>query len=237
MSFHGIACYSQDNGLEIIPDEENTINPKIEYIDYEAFVKIRKIGINSAPPFQSIYSTSEMNRAADSLMKVQVINKEKNSSLADSIFKLMKVKYPTSIYEKDCCLVLNGYDRKIEICRIRRYEDTISYGFLNYERNYLVIKKMGYEYWQIILFNPQTGNYNFLKHEPHFFNDSIVYCSDNNFGSGEFQVIDITGKLHYGIQSYWSIEECYRVGKVFYLSFQLNLAQKKYIKIDFNEYF
>lgn len=241
--FFGFTCYSQDRAFKIYFHENNTIKPKIDSIDYVNFIRIRRIGISSGPLIQSIYLPDDINRAADSIWKAFELNKGLNASRMDSLVRLMKENYPSAFYEKDSCLILNGSDRIIEICKHRsdNMKAETSYEFKDYIRDYFVTVKTGYESWEYILFNPQTRNYKYFEHNPYFMNDSIAYCSDNYYGEGGFQIMHLFGKFYFGFESYnWELEECYRVDKVFYLSFRSNFnrnMEPKYIKINFNKCF
>jgi len=237
------SCFSQDRDFIISLHDNNTIKPKIDSIDVESFIKIRKIGISSGPLSQSIYFSDEQNRAADSIWKTIEQNRKQNALHMDSIVRLMKKKYASSFLEEDSCLILNGFDRKIEICKRNRAGDAnwSSYEFKDFQKDYLVIEKDGYEQWVYILFNPRTRNYKYLEYPPYFMNDSIAYCSDNYYGEGGFQILQLTGKSYFGFESYnWELEECYKVDKVFYLSFRSSICRNmkpKYLKINFNKIF
>jgi len=239
--FLGFTCYSQDRDFRIYLDENNTIKPELDSIDFESFNRIRKIGISSGPLIQSIY-LQEINRAADSIWKANELNKGMNASRIDSVVRLMKQNYPSAFYENGACLILNGFDQKIELCKHKsdNMKASTSYEFKDYTNNYFVIEKSGFESWEFLLFNPQTRNYKFFEHVPHFMNDSIAFCSNNYYGEGGFQLMHMAGKFYFGFESNWELEECYRIEKVFYLSFRSNFKQylnPKYIKIDFNECF
>jgi hypothetical protein len=236
------SCFSQNRDFIITLHKNNNIKPKIDSIDFESFNKIRKTGISSGPIAQSIYFSYEQNKAADSIWKTIEQNKRQNALHLDSLVRLLKNNYASSFREKDSCLILNGFDKKIEICNNKNSIDNTTltyYEFKDYQKDYLVIVKNGYEQWEYILFNPRTRNYKYLEHSPYFMNDSIVYCSDNYYGEGGFQIMHLTGKPYFGFESYdWELEECYRVGKVFYISFRSNFNRNikpKYLKFNFNE--
>lgn len=233
--------FSQNWDFIITLHENNTIKPKIDSIDFESFKKIRKTGISSGPLAQSIYFSNEQNQAVGSIWKTIEQNKSQNALRIDSLVRLLKNKYASSFSEKDSCLILNGFDKKIEICNNKNSNDNTaftSYQFKDYQKQYLVIEKNGYEQWEYILFNPRTRNYKYLEHTPYFMNDSIVYCSDNYYSEGGFQIMHLTDKPYFGFESYnWELEECYRVEKVFYISFRSNFNRNikpKYLKINFN---
>jgi len=239
----GLTCYSQDRDFRIFFHDKNTIKPKLDSIDFESFNRIRKIGISSGPLIQSIYLPEEINRAADSIWKADELYRGQHALHMDSLVRLMKQNYPSAFYEKGACLILNGFDKKIELCKHKsdNMKASTSYEFKDYTNNYFVIEKSGFESWEFILFNPQTRNYKFFEHEPHFMNDSIAFCSDNYYGEGGFQLMHLAGKFYFGFESYsWELEECYRIEKVFYLSFRSNFnrdIKSKYIKINFNKCF
>lgn len=237
----GLACFSQSNEFEIYFHNDNTIKPKIDTIDAESFFRIRRVGVSSGPVIQSIYLPEEINRAADSIWKSNKLNKEKKRQQIDSIVRVMKEKYPSAFNEDDSCLILNCSDKKIELCHHKsaNIKAQTSYSFIDFEKNYLIIEKSGYESWEYILFNPQTRNYAYFEFPPFFINDSIAYCSDNYYGSGGFQIRHLSGKFYFGFGSdSWELEECYRIDKVFYFSFRLSYTSKaKYLRIDFNDCF
>jgi len=236
------SCFSQNRDFIITMHENSNIEPKIDSIDFESFKKIRKTGISSGPLAQSIYFSDEQNQATDSIWKTIEQNKRQNALRIDSLVSLLKNNYVSSFHEKDSCLILNGFDKKIEICNNKNSNDNTtftSYEFKDYQKDYLVIEKNGYEQREYLLFNPQTRNYKYLAHTPFFMNDSIVYCSDNYYGEGGFQIMHLTGKTYFGFESYnWELEECYRVEKVFYISFRSNFNQNikpKILKFNFNK--
>lgn len=210
ISLTGFACYSQDNESYYYFPEKNTISPVIDSIDYESFSSIRKIGIKSAPYCTSIYLPEEINRATDSIWKAEAKNKEKNIKRVDSIVRSLKEKHPSTFYEKDSCLFLNSTDSVVKICIWNNpgSRENTSYRFVDYEHNYLVIEKSGYEFWQYILFNPKTRNYKVFLHEPTFINDSIAYCSANYYGSGDFQIMHLSGISYFGLSFIVSLFFC-----------------------------
>jgi hypothetical protein len=241
--FFGFSCYSQDHDFRIYFHKNNTIEPKLDSIDFKSFNSIRSIGISSGPLSQSSYLPDEINRAADSICKANELNKGKNAYRMDSLVRLMKQNYPSAFYEKDSCLILNGLDQKIELCKHKsnNMKASTSYEFKDYTNNSFVIEKSGFESCEFILFNPQTKNYNLFEHEPRFMNDSIAFCSGNYYGLGGFQLIHIAGKFYFGFETYnWELQECYSVEKIFYLSFRPTFNREmdpKYIKINFNKCF
>jgi hypothetical protein len=241
--FLGFTCYSQNRDFKIYFHKNNSIKPKLDSIDFESFNRIRRIGISSGPLIQSIYLPDEINRAADSIWKANKVNKGKNAYRMDSLVRLTKQNYPSAFYEKGTCLILNGSDQKIEICKHKsdNMKASTFYEFKDYTNNYFVIEKSGFESWEFILFNPQTRNYKYIEHKPCFMNDSIAYCSDNYYGEGGFEIMHMFGKFYFGFESYnWELEECYRVDKVFYLSFRSNYNRNmkpKYVRINFNKCF
>jgi hypothetical protein len=241
--FSWFTCYSQDRDFSLYFHEKNTIKPGIDSIDSVSFFKIRRTGIRSGPVIQSIYLPDEINRAADSTWKANESNKKQKTSRMDSIVRLMKEKYPSAFQEKDSCLILNGSDQKIKICRSRcgDMKEMTYYEYKDYIRDYLLIEQCGYESWIYLLFNPKTRNYKYFEHTPYFINNSIAYCSDNYYGEGGFQIIHMLGKFYFGFETYsWELEECYRIDKVFYPSFRSNYNQNlkpKYITINFTKCF
>lgn len=230
------------NGI-LYEHPQNTLHPGIESMDYESFNAIRKTSISSSPLAQSIYFPDELNRKADSISKTLRNNRVQDSLRLDSIVSWLKTTYTSAVIETDTCLILTGFDKKIELCKRNGPDekDWSSYEFRDYQRDYIVIGKYGYEIWEYIVFNPKTGNYRFLEHSPLFLDDSIVFCSDNYYGEGGFQIMQLTGKAYFGFESYgWELEECYRVNKMFYFSFRSNKDRSlkpRYLTINFDTYF
>jgi len=230
--------FSQQGDFAISFDHENTFVPKIDTIDVQCFGKIRPIGFQSIPP------SAKPGQDVDSLVKAFDKSRRDNKIRMDSVFKILKNKYPEAFQETDSCLTLNGKEKQILICNNRDQHDIQNwseYNFSDYQKGYLVVEKDGYEQWEYILFNPKTKVLKSVSNAPVFINNSIIYTSGNYYSEGGFQYIQLTGDLYFGFETYgWELRECYRVKNVFYFYFKSNRLDKeqdKYIRIDFGKNF
>jgi hypothetical protein len=226
--------FSQDFEFHLTLNINNTIRPEVDTISPDFFKSIKKEG------FQSIIEPSENNTNDKTLSKKNLQNKKH----MDSLVKVLIHKYPKSIILKDSCLILNGTDTTITACiRVETENQSSStYTIRDYSKGYLIIYHSVSEDKEYILYNPQNRSYSFIADYPYFINDSIIYSTDNLFSEGQFQLLSLKrdNSFFSFISSYWEMEECYRVGKIFYISFKstkLVPAKWKYIKIDFNAVF
>ena len=228
--------FSQQGDFRISLHHENTFTPKIDTIDDLCFEKIRSIG------FQSIPLSAKPGQNGDSLVKAFDKSRRDNKIRMDSVFKILKNKYPEAFQETDSCLILTGKEKQLLICNNRDQHDIQNrseYNFSDYRKGYLVVEKDGYEQWEYVLFNPKTRVHKSVHYPPVFINNSIIYTSGNYYSEGGFQYIQLTGDLYFGFETYgWELRECYRVKNVFYFYFKsnrLNKEKDKYIRIDFGK--
>jgi len=231
---HSIFCNSQDFNFWL--DTKNTIKPKIDTISLKYFKKAISNGI------QSVERPWPNTNNIDSIKNVYETKEKLNEIRMDSIVKSLSKKLSNSFYHTDTTLVLFGVDSTIMVNKRSIYGDQEGTNFkiVDFKNGYLVIYQIGYEWWNYILFNPKTRNFQTILDEPYFINNEIIYSSGNYYGEGQFQLKGLKDKnIYFGLFCSWEIKECYRVKNVFYLFFSKGgwSKEKIFMKIDFQQIF
>lgn len=211
----------------------NNITVEVDSIDSAEYFYSKQLGIEI---LESHIQMGKINW--DSLYKADELKYKRNKIYMDSLFPVIRAKYPKAFSTKDSCLYLNGNDTVAKVC-IHHSDDKSSegYSFEKYENNFLVIQQGGYEWWNFILFNPEKGIIKSIADKPFFINDSIVVSAGNYYSEGEFQLMDVNGTLYFGFDTFNSeMIESFHIKNHFYFSFQPNddfKAKKIYIQLRF----
>ncbi len=197
------------------------------------------------PSFLTIHKNSNWNIKVDTISeskfdysKVQKYNPQESKINWDSILKLKAMEFPESISLTDSCAILNGFNKKIQLCQRRPPNERqwTDFKLFDIKNDYLTFNKSGYEWWNIISFNPSTRKYYSTFHLPVFINSDLVYSYGNYYAEGQFQIIDNKNNRYFGFETFnWELTKLYKIDTLFYIELINNKSRskKRYLRLTY----
>jgi len=161
----------------------------------------------------------------DSVNAAEKLKWKLDSIIMDSVVKSLKKSFPKAFEDLNSCIVFHGKDTSIKICNDTIIDDPVSddpksftvFYFDKYEKGFLWIVQVGYEWRGFIIFNPETGILKSIGEDPLIIDDYIVCAAGNSYGDGGFEVMKLNDDSYFNFATYQKeILESFQIKNRFY---------------------